>query len=360
MPFKRLRFKRIGSFFQRINPPPIIPPGENPPSETPINVYPQFIENYLGIDIYLNQDQEYFATISGTIYRRTSLDGSQGLKYVIEVVLETPTPPPPTSLPETVIVNSTIQQTSSLNGNGITLKAGPNLGDKPIMSISGSGITVENVKFDDSDTPGVTGAVMFGGSNNILRWCGLDHCVRYGFVLANATNCKILNNTVKKAQYCISGASGSGNAYWAKTCEIAYNQLSGMVLTGIKIKSFDTVKIHDNIIDVTPLYGSSSKQGLNFSHDAPSLHVSVYDNHIRKMAQGTGLPTYGILTEEDLDIVTPLIHSSDNLLQNNIIDGVIYGIYLKGDNFTVKGNVITNTQTPYTNQGNNNIIDNLD
>jgi len=101
MPFKKIRFKRIGTLYNPITPPPpIIEPPITPPTppiiEPPIPPLPPplpvQIDTYRGVVIYYNMDQQYEWKINGVLYLDTDLNTA---KLRIDAILDIPTPPPP-------------------------------------------------------------------------------------------------------------------------------------------------------------------------------------------------------------------------------------------------------------------------
>ena len=256
----------------------------------------------------------------------------------------------------TVIVNKTIVLTSSFNGGGKIYKHGPYLGDYPLFRLVGTGDTLSNVIIDDNNFVGRSPAVIVSGTGNSIKYCTLNNCVRYGFTAASATDFYIGYNTVNKAQYGISEASGGGNSYWASGV-IENNKISHTVLCGIKVKAFKNVIIRNNYIDVTP-YFKHNIQGIHFSADAPSINVIVENNSIIRANSGLypSLGSIGLSTDDGPTIADPKIRSTGNVFRNNKVTDCYWGAILKGDNMKVSYNTIDTLRYRILNYGVNNIV----
>jgi hypothetical protein len=272
-----------------------------------------------------------------------------------------------------VSVSSTISLTQSFDGaNEVILRHGPNLGDYPIMSLTGSGVTVKNVVFDDAyycrvgvwadysqnKNIGTNGVVNVGGTDNTLTQCTLIRTSRYGLLLGQSLRGKITNCIVTEAQYCISGASGSTNAYWAKDGLISGNTLSGFRLCGVKAKSFDRVTIENNNIDCRAALPSqiNNPMGIHFSADSPNLNVLVQNNNIYMSGTDGNSYQFGVHTDTLPLYALPGTIQTGNRIINNNIRNVKYGVYLQMDNFTATGNTFTSVTNPITNYGLNNTV----
>jgi hypothetical protein len=262
---------------------------------------------------------------------------------------------PPAEAATTIIVNKTITLTSSFNGNGNTYKHGPSLGDYPVFWLTGTGVTLSNAIIDDSNYRGTNAAVMISGTSNSIKYCTLNNCVRYGFTASDAAKFYIGYNTVNKAQYGISGASGRYTPAWSTDGVIEYNNIMGAYLCGIKVKAFNRVTIQNNYIDVTPTT-SYSTQGVHFSNDAPNLYVIVKNNNIVKKAVGTGVNTFGVWADPTPNIADPTKVWTGNQIIGNKITSCRFGIYLRNNNFRGSGNVFTSVDYALTNYGTNNVI----
>jgi len=358
MPFKKIRFKRIGSFYNPVIPPPVVPPvippvippvvePPIPPLPPPV---PVPIETYRGIVIYYNMDQQYEWKINGVLYLDTDLNTA---KLRIDAILDTPPPPPPPPPPEpvTIIVNSTILQTVDLDGLGLrTYKRGSGLGSNPIMKVQNC--TVKNCIFED-----LAGA---GGSNGLLAVTGtgvLDGnkvtCeptgMNYGIIATRpSTGFKIINNTAIGGIHGISGSSGSDGEFKPSFDGLIENNIIyGQTQHGIKLKNFVRCHVRGNKIDE-----SGEHTGIIFgAGDASSVDCIVENNIITNVY-------YGIVANQDSPISTT--PSTGNLIQNNSISNAYWGIILKGNNYTVKGNSYLNVRYPIRNDGQNNVVDNLD
>ena len=257
----------------------------------------------------------------------------------------------------TIIVNKTIVLTSSFNGAGNTYKHGPYLGDYPLFRLIGTGITLSNAIIDDNNYVGRSSAVILSGDKNSIKYCTLNNCVRYGFTAASATNFYIGYNTVNKAQYGISGASGSGNSYWSIDGVIEYNNISHTILCGIKCKAFKNVIIRNNYIDVTP-YFKHNIQGVHFSADAPNIGVIVENNTIVRVSSGyySSFGSIGISSDPNPTIADPQIPSIGNIVRNNKITNCYWAGILKGNNMKVTYNTIDLVRYKVLNYGINNLI----
>jgi hypothetical protein len=255
----------------------------------------------------------------------------------------------------TITVDSTIVLTSSFDGGGNTYLHGPNLGDKPLFNIKGSGVTLSNAIIDDNNFSGVSGAVRLSGDGNSIKYCTLNNCVRYGFYVASATDFYIGYNTINKAQHGISGATGGGNSYWGVDGVIEHNTVRGMIIQGIKLKAFRNVVVRYNYVDTTPLYGHNPI-GICFNDDAPSVNVIVENNTVEQTAPGVTAFTYGVYAGKQPSIVDPEVAQTGNVIRNNHIIDIRYGITLYGNNFTVYGNEFTGVSTPIRDYGTGNVI----
>jgi hypothetical protein len=341
-------FTPIITKITEITEPPVTPPYNPPPpviDPTKPPETPYLVDTYRNFQILYNADLGYYVVINGMTTAEATI---AQIKVLIDDYYNSLTTPPPTEL-KVITVNKTIEQTTNLDGkNYLKYIRGPNLGDSPLMRVSA---TVQAVLFDDQNYAGVSPTVEISGSGH-LQYCTLDNCEKYGFTAANADGFAITNNVINKCQYGITGASGSGNAYWAKNGVVSGNLIQGMRLTGIKAKAWENVDIHHNEIILKPVT-ANSVQGINFSHDAPNLNCLFHANHV--YGDGTGV-TYGVLTEKDLDITKPIIHTAGNQSYDNLFENLTYGHFLKGANFKIGSNAYVSVKTPITNQGSNNII----
>jgi len=264
--------------------------------------------------------------------------------------------------PSVRIVNDTIILSQSFDGLGAIYQHGPNLGDKLLFRLRGTGNTLQNVLFDDNwFAGGVNGVVSVEGDSNTLRKCGLINCERYGFLYWDAKNFKIVENDIKHAQHCISGAT-SGSQPLSYDGFIEHNTIAGMILEGIKLKHGQNIKARYNEIDVSATYPgyrgdprTFSKQGIYFSHDGPNIDCLAEENHIY-VSVPSSIPSYGILAENNEYGAAPLIPSTGNKIINNPIEKCKWGVYLRGDNYTVERNPMTDVTIRYTDLGKNNII----
>jgi hypothetical protein len=264
---------------------------------------------------------------------------------------------PNTTLPMIITVNSTIYLNSSYNGNGlVTYKHGVGLGDYPILILTGTGNTLSGVNFDDSDSSlgYVNGAVFVEGTNNTIQFCTLDNCIRYGFCTDGAKNFKIVNNTVYKAQYGISGSTGTApNGTFSENGLVADNKISGMILVGIKMKLWENVIVRNNEIDVfekNPSFveggETHNKVGIDFVHgDAPTINVTIEHNHIY-MSQPHTVMAYsvGVFGSEDVHAVLPDVRSSGMVIRYNLIEDCEYAVWIKDTGYSVYNNTIVRSR----------------
>lgn len=266
-----------------------------------------------------------------------------------------------------ITVNSTITLLDSFDGGGATYVHGPTLGDYPLFKVLGTTvpITLSNCIIDDNNVAGTYAAVVLAGDGvtgsmgNRITNCTLNNCLRYGFTVQNARDFRIDYNTVNRAQYGISGSSGSGVSGWGRNGVIEHNNIAGMNNVGIKCKAFDDVWVRYNYIDVTPVTSTPSKIGIQLSNDAPNLDVLIEENYIVRSAVGSypATQTFGFQTDAPPNVANPEIITDDNIIRYNTFSNLHWGVYLSGDNSTVYNNTFNGVTTPITDLGTNDVGD---
>lgn len=266
------------------------------------------------------------------------------------------------------IVNSTLTFGSGLSNrifdlDGITYQRGENLGDKQILKLLGTRNMLRNFYLDDRNLGGVTGVASIGGTDNIIEDAILDRCQRYGFIFVTATRGIFRRITVKKAQHCISGSSGSvGDWNPSIDCIVENCEISGMIIDGIKLKNMLRTIMRNNYIDIFPKYPgyeggtmTYSKSGIYFaSTDTASKDCTVENNTIIQSAPHI-LKNRAILLNPD-QTTNPNVFSSGNKILNNNLSNMYYGMIIKGNNYYIEQNKMTNINTEYINTGINNTI----
>jgi parallel beta-helix repeat protein len=270
-----------------------------------------------------------------------------------------------------VVVDSTIVLTQSFDGGGKTYKHGPNLGDMPLFSLTGSNVVLSNVIIDDGDQSyGTYAAIAIGGTDNIVQDVTVDHCQRYGVVFTQATRGIARRVTILKAQHGISGSSGSTGVWNPSVdCIIENCNIRGQIIDGIKLKNMLRTIVRNNTIDVYPFnpgyvnipttdarYGEVyTKSGIYVaSTDTASKDCIIENNTVFQSAQSS-YSNIGILANQDQtrDLT---VFSSGNRITKNTISGMWKGIWLRGSNYYVALNSITSVVYQIDNDGNNNTI----
>jgi hypothetical protein len=165
-------------------------------------------------------------------------------------------------------------------------------------------------------------------------------------------------NTVNKAQYGFSGASGSGNSGWSTNGVIEHNNITGVSNCGVKCKAFQNVTIRNNYIDLTPRVSSPSTVGVHISNDAPNLDVIIENNDIIRVSDGSYPDTaaFGFHSDPPPNVANPEIESTRIIFRNNQVTNCRWGAYINGDNTMVIGNTFSNVSTPIIDNGVNNLI----
>ncbi|MCX6820847.1 MAG: right-handed parallel beta-helix repeat-containing protein [Candidatus Aenigmarchaeota archaeon] len=262
-----------------------------------------------------------------------------------------------------IIVDSTIKLTSSFDGGGRTYKHGPNLGDNPIFSLTGTGVTLSNVVLDDDNFNGVSGTCALGGTDNTIQDVTLNNCQRYGLIFTKATRGTIRHVTITKAQHGISGSSGSVGEWNPSTdCVIEDNYISGMIIDGIKLKNMLRTTVRNNVIDVYPsnpgYIGDTTtytKSGIYLAaSDTANKDCTIENNYIYQSAPHA-LKNRGILVNPDQTSVTS-VYSSGNRIVENYMEGMEYGIVVKGNDYYLADNTMAKVNTPILDQGTGNTI----
>jgi hypothetical protein len=254
---------------------------------------------------------------------------------------------------------------------GVTYKRGVNLGDKPLLELTGTLNVLRNWRIDDSNLSGVTGTVKLGGTDNYVEDGYLDNCIRYGMFFngSNAVRCGYRRITIRKCQHGISGGSGSPGQ-WAPSvdCVVEDYDISGMQIDGIKLKNMLRTIVRRNKIDVYPFNPEiSSKSGVYFAAtDAPNDGCIVEDNIIYQSSPASGNRAVLVHPDADVNGVVVTTHpSANNVIRNNDLRGMSTGVWLRkgygatigsANYYQVLNNKITSIPTPYDDDGIGNVI----